>query len=325
MLIHKVVGHACFLLIILLQGCVSVNIIPPPAPLKEHVIEGKGRPKILLLDISGFISQRERGGNILNPAKKPSPVVQVREALQKAGKDNDIAGVIIKINSPGGTVTASDIIYHELLSFKETKKVPIYACITGIGTSGGYYIAAASDAISAHPTAITGSIGVIALKFNTGELLNKIGVENESIKSGEKKDIFSPFRPVTPEERKILQNIIDHLHNRFVDAIFTGRGSLLTKEQIEKLGDGRIYTADQALESKLIDRIEYLDDTVNRMKASLDIKEARIITYYRAGEYAGTIYSAYPAADSSIIGLLSSHQGGFSPLSGIEFLYLWRP
>ena len=136
MLIRKALGLACLLLIILLQGCVSVNIVPPPAPLKEHVIEGRGRPKILLLDVSGFISERERGGNIVNLAKKPSTVVQVREALQKAGRDDDIAGVIIKINSPGGTVTASDIIYHELMSFKERKKVPVYACITGIGTSG---------------------------------------------------------------------------------------------------------------------------------------------------------------------------------------------
>ena len=163
------------------------------------------------------------------------------------------------------------------------------------------------------------------MKFNAEALLNKIGVENESIKSGEKKDIFSPFRPITFEEREIMQNIIDHLHNRFIDSIFMQRKALLTKEQIEKLGDGRIFTADQALESKLIDHVGYLDDTVNRMKESLGIEEARIVTYYRSGEYPGTIYSAYPASDSSIMGLLGGQMNGFSPAAGIEFLYLWKP
>ena len=319
----------CSTLIIcfLFQGCISVDmsLMRPPSPLQEHVIEGKGQPKILLLDISGFISERSKGGNIMDLKRKPSLVVQVREALQKAEQDDDISGLIIKINSPGGTVTASDIIYHELVKFRQKNKIPVYACITGVGTSGGYYVASASNDITAHPTAITGSIGVIELKFNAERLLNKIGLEDETIKSGDKKDIFSPFRPITFEEREILQTIIDHLNNRFVDAVFAGRKDLLTKEQITKLGDGRIYTAQQALDSGLIDHIEYLDDTVIRMKNNLDIENARIITYYRAGEYPSTIYSSSPSDNSTILGLLGGQTSGFSPLSGVEFLYLWRP
>ena len=313
--------------IILLYGCISVNVslTPSSAPLKEHVVEGEGAPKILLLDISGFISQKGRGGSLLNLEKKPSTVVHVREALKEAEKDDNIAGVIIKINSPGGTVTASDIVYHELLNFKKKKKVPVYACITGTGTSGAYYIAAAADTVISHPTAITGSIGVIALKFNIEALLNKIGVDNETIKSGEKKDIFSPFRPITPEERELMQGIIDHLYGKFVDAIFTQRKDLLTKEEIVQLGDGRLYTADQALELKLIDHIEYLDDSIQRMKQALNIEDARIITYNHSGKYNGTIYSSYTPNNSSILGLLGGEPNGFSPLSGIEFLYLWRP
>ena len=327
MLMPSLLRFSVLIFIILLQGCISVNmsLTAPPAPLLEHVIEGSGQPKILMLNISGFISERERGGSILSLKKRPSLVVMVREALQKAEKDNKIAGIILKINSPGGTVTASDIVYHEIIKFKKKRKIPVYACITGIGTSGGYYIAAAADDITAHPTAITGSIGVIALKFNAEALLGKIGIENETIKSGDKKDIFSPFRPITFEEREILQEIIDHLHNRFVDSIFIQRKDLLTKDQIYKLGDGRIYTAEQALDSKLIDHIGYLDDTVERMKKSLDIDKARIITYHRSGEYPGTIYSAYPSDNSTILGLMGGRINGFSPLSGVEFLYLWRP
>ncbi len=326
-MIRKFLTCHILLSIILLQGCISVNVslIPSPAPLKEHVIEGEGKPKILLIDISGFISQKGRGGSLLDLEKKPSTVVHVREALKEAGKDNDIAGVIFKINSPGGTVSASDIIYHELLAFKEKNKIPVYACITGTGTSGAYYIAAAADTIISHPTAITGSIGVIALKFNIESLMNKIGVDNETIMSGDKKDILSPFRPITPEERELMQGIIDHLYGRFVDSIFSQRKDMLTKEEIIKLGDGRLYTADQALELKLIDHIEYLDDSINRMKQELNIKDASVITYNHSGNYNGTIYSSYYPDNTSILGLLGGTPKGFSPLSGVEFLYLWRP
>lgn len=327
MFIQKFIQWPVLIFVFLLQGCISVNVslVRPTVPLREVVVEGEGQPKILLLNISGFISEKARGGTILNPEKTPSPIVHVREALQKAGQDDEIAGVIININSPGGTVTASDIIYHEIVNFKQNNQVPVYACITGMGTSGGYYVAAATDKIIAHPTAITGSIGVIALKFNVKALLDNIGIENETIKSGDKKDLFSPFRPSTPEEREIMQGIINHLHGRFVNAIFAQRKDIITKEQIEKLGDGRIYTAAQALELKLIDHIEYLDDAVNRMKKSLDIEEARIITYSRSGDYPGTIYSAYTSNKSSILDLLSGQTNSISPLSGVEFLYLWKP
>ncbi len=103
------------------------------------------------------------------------------------------------------------------------------------------------------------------------------------------------------------------------------RKDLLTKEQITKLGDGRIYTAQQALDSGLIDHIEYLDDTIIRMKNNLDIENARIITYYRAGEYPSTIYSSSSSDNSTILGMLGGQASGFSPFSGVEFLYLWRP
>jgi len=307
-------------------GCTFLNIslVQAPSPLKEHVIEGKGRPKILLLDVSGFISERERGGT-LSLGKRPSTVSQMKEALQKAEKDENISGVIVKINSPGGTVTASDIVYHELVKFKQERHVPVHACITGLGTSGGYYIASAADKIIAHPSAITGSIGVIAIKFNIEGLLTKIGVEEETIKSGDKKDIFSPFRPNTPEEKEILQSIIDNLHVRFVDVVFAQRQGKLSREDLEILTDGRIYTADQALASKLIDHIEYLDDTIEGMKETLGIEHARIVTYYRKGEYPGTIYSAHRGNSPSFMGLLNNHSEGSSPFSGVEFLYLWNP
>lgn len=305
----------------LVSGCTmfNVNVVPQAKPLKEKVVEGEGRPKLLLLDIGGFISESEHEGRLLS-GEKPSTVSQVKEALMKAEKDDDLAGIILRINSPGGTVAASDIIYHEIKGFESRKKVPVYTCITGLGTSGAYYIATATDLIVAHPTAVTGSIGVILLGFNLEGLLDKVGISETTIKSGDKKDIMSPFRKSTPEELKIMQNIIDSFAARFRGVVLARRNNRLDEKELKKLADGRIYTADQALSAGLVDRVEYLDDAIDEMKKSLGLKEARIVTYYRQGSYKGSIYSA--AAKE--INLINIDAGGLEMLSSPQFLYLWR-
>ncbi len=308
----------------LLNGCIHVDIpgLQPAGKLHERTIEGEGGAKLLLMDITGFISEKERSSGL---KEKPSMVAEVRETLQKAEKDKDIAGVILRINSPGGTVAASDLILHELLVFKARKKVPVYACITGIGTSGGYYIATAADEISAHPTAITGSIGVLVMHFNVEGLMTKIGVSEKTVKSGEMKDFLSPFRPSTPEEKKIIQEIITKLYQRFTDVVLARPGTPLTRAELERLADGRIFTAEQALAAKLIDRVGYLDDAIEAMKKKLNLKEAKIVAYYRAGSYRGTIYSNSPDDAPRVFNLININADGLDLYADTEFLYLWRP
>ncbi|MDD5169599.1 MAG: signal peptide peptidase SppA, partial [Syntrophales bacterium] len=251
------------MLIALLSGCayVSVNIplTPGPQALKEQDLEGQGNAKILLVDVTGMISEKDKEQSILGSVT-PSMVAQIHEALKKAEQDPAIVGVIVRINSPGGTTTASDLIHHDITRFKNSKHVPVYACITGVGASGGYYIAAAADDITAHPTAVTGSIVVLLLTVNVEGLLQKIGVSELTIKSGDKKDLMSPFRPATPEEKKIVQTVVNQLHQRFKDLIVSRPGSTLSPKEVDTLADGRIYTAEQALSSKLIDHVGYLDD-----------------------------------------------------------------
>ncbi|NTW98896.1 MAG: signal peptide peptidase SppA [Geobacteraceae bacterium] len=303
-------------------GCAYVNVplIPPPAPLEEQVLEGDGTRKILLLDISGTISEQEKSGDLLGRST-PSMVSLIRESLHKAESDKDLAGVILRINSPGGTVTASDIIHHDISEFKKRTKVPVQACIMGTGTSGGYYIAAAADRITAHPTAITGSIGVILMKFNVEGLMGKIGVEEQTVKSGDKKDIMSPFRRATPEEVRLGQEIIDQLYGRFLDIIMARSGNTLSREELRKVADGRIYTAGQALQAGLIDTTGYLDDVIKGMRESIGDEKARVVTYYRAGSYKGSIYAG-AAGKEGVVELLG---GGVDILSGGGFMYLWRP
>ncbi len=308
----------------LLTGCaISIPLLPRPEPLREQVIEGKGPAKILLMDITGFISERDKESGLLG-SSSPSMMSQVRETLQKAENDTDIIGVIIRINSPGGTITASDIIHHDIVRFKDRKKVPVYACIMSIGTSGGYYIAAAADNITAHPTSITGSLAVMMMTMNIEGLMNKIGVSELTIKSGEKKDLLSPFRPATPEEKQIVQTIINQFHKKFVDTILARPGNTLSRKDIELLADGRIYSSEQAFTAKLIDRVGYLDDVIAEMKKKVGVTDAKVITYYHPGSYKGTIYSNSAAESTRAMGIFSGGNS-FDWLGETQFLYLWRP
>jgi len=309
-----------FIIFLLAEGCayVSIPLISPVRPLDEIKLEGKGRDRILLIDISGAISSEKRRSLVGRDNEPDSPVARLKEELEKASADNRIKAVILKINSPGGTVTACDIMYREILKFKKKKNVFVAACLMDIAASGGYYIANAADIIIAHPTTVTGSIGVIALKFNIKGLMEKIGVEEESIKSGDKKDIFSYWRGITDEERAIMQGIIDSMYGQFLSAIDQGRKNLSLNE-IKPLADGRIYTARQALDHKLIDGIGYLDDVINMSKKTAGIEKARVITYHRPSVYKSNIYSQ---ASINIFGLGENNMFEYLP---VQFLYLWNP
>lgn len=321
----RVLNVLCVLcMFFMVSGCafVTVPLLPTAQPLKEQVIQGKGSAKILIMDITGFISEKQKESML--GTVTPSMVVQVREILQQAEKDSSIAGVLIRINSPGGTITASDIIHHEISGFKARKKIPVHACIMSLGTSGGYYIAAATDRIIAHPTSLTGSVAVIMMSFNVEGLMGKIGVTEQIVKTGDKKDMMSPFRPATPEEKKIVQDIINQYHKRFVDIILARPGNTLNRKEMETLADGRVYTADQALAAKLVDRIGYIDDVITGLKKEMGVEDARIVTYDRPGGYKGTIYSSSSAEPARIMSLLDGGVGS-DWFGESQFMYLWRP
>ena len=303
-----------------IEGCVSVNI-PRVGPLTEHIIGGKGADKILIMDISGVILDKEEE-NLIGLKTVTRLTARIREELDKASEDKGVKAVVLRINSPGGTVTTCDIINHELKNFKKKTGKIIVAEFMDIAASGGYYIAAASDRIVAHPTNITGSIGVVAYKINASGLLEKIGISNETIKSGDKKDIGSPLRPMTSEEREILQGIIDSLYNRFLDAVAEGRKEI-AREELKRIADGRVYTAEQALKLKLIDHIGYLDDAIEVAKDGAGIKDATIITYARPGSYKSNIYAAWDMPDT--LNLVNIDAGSFIGFPGIRFMYLWMP
>jgi len=318
----RVIGAAA-LLFICGCTCFSIPLMERDRELDETVVSGKGRDKILLMDISGTISSREKRGAI-SFRSEDSIVSRVREELTRSAKDSRIKGLIVRINSPGGTVTASDIIYTEIKRFKEEKKVPVVAAITELAASGGYYVAVAADTIVAHPTSVTGSIGVIAVKFNAQGLMEKIGVVDETFTAGDKKDLFSPMRPVTDEERDIIQGMLNSFHKRFKDLVLKGRPSL-TAADIDRLADGRVYTADQALATKLVDEIGYLDDAIAVVKKGAGIKDARVIMYHRPWGYKNNIYSQLLGPEVENVNLINLDLSWLLGEAGLHFMYLWAP
>lgn len=304
---------------IFLSGCVVISL-PTTEPLAEKVIGGSGDAKVLLIDISGVITDADRDKGLFST--KQNMTARIKEELDKASVDEDVKAVILRIDSPGGAVTTSDIIAHEIKKFKDKKKVPVIAELMDVAASGGYYIAVASDRIIAHPTTVTGSIGVVAFSVNASGLLEKVGIANQTIKSGDKKDIGSPLRPMTADERVILQSIIDDLYERFLDIVMDGRKGSFTRDELKTIADGRVFTARQALDLKLIDEIGYLDDAVEAAKSRAGIKEARLITYALPRSYRNNIYSSLEELPVSI-NLVNIDAFSFTGRLGMSFMYLW--
>ena len=309
-----------FWVVILSYSCALIKVSSQIESFEEIVVEeGSAVEKILLIDIDGPISNRPKK-TLVGFRSDTGMVDRIREILKKAEKDKNIKGILLRVNSPGGTVTSSDIIYHEIKSFKERFKVKVYVSVIDVAASGGYYVALAGDSIMVHPTSLVGSIGVLALKLNLEGLMDKVGVEWEVVKSSKKKDFMSPFRPLTKEERELFQETIDRYYDRFVDLVVLNRDGLDVKE-VRALADGRVYNARQALNNHLVDSIGYLKDLVELAKKELDQPDLKVVTYSRPREYKSNYYSSMGSAPK--INLINLDLGFDWNLISPQFLFLW--
>ena len=306
-------------------GCsvISIDLAPRIRPLEEETVEGSGDAKIVMMDLSGFLSDESTSSllNLTTPPARVPLLVRVREELKKAAKDDKVKALVVRVNTPGGTVTASDVIYRELELFRKEKPIPIIAVMMDVAASGGYYVALAADTIVAHPTSVTGSIGVVMLTFNAEGLMQKVGVAATAVKSAERKDMGSPFRAMTPEERAIFQSVIDDLYRQFVVKVVARRK--LTEAQARTLADGRVYTAEQARAHGLIDQIGYMPDALELARKAAGVEQARIVVYHRPRQYRATYYAEAQQGEGG--GLLSSGALGAVLGPGPKFLYLWLP
>ncbi len=201
--------------------------------------------KIAIVEVKGVIAQS----------------TQVIEDLQQYLMDDGVKAIILRVDSPGGGVGPSQEIYREIMRIRSSSKKKVVTSMGSVAASGGYYIACASDRIVANPGTITGSIGVIMQFSNLEDLLKKIGVKGVVIKSGEHKDIGSPFREMTPEEKKLMQEVLDNVHQQFIQAVADGRK--LDKSKVAEIADGRIMTGEQAKNLGLVDQLGNLQDTID--------------------------------------------------------------
>jgi protease-4 len=240
------------------------------------------------------------------------------ERLRGYAEDQAVRAIVVRINSPGGAVAPSQEIFAEIRRLRSETEKPIVASLDSVAASGGYYIAAACEPIVSNPGTITGSIGVILQWFNMEELVRWAKLEPQTITAGAMKDAGSPFRDLSDDERAYIQRITDQLHGQFIRAVTEGRKGKLTQGEVEKLADGRVFTGEEALQLKLVDRIGTLQDAIELAAERGGIRgEPRVI--YPRRERPGLLDVL--AGETSIKGVVQEVIG--KPIGETRFLYRW--
>ncbi len=310
-----------------LTGCVSVDLEGVFRPeVREHVVEQATQStsnKILLLDLTGIISS---DGLVGLPFVSESTPDLVKLALNRAERDSHVRAVVLRLDSPGGGVGATDSVYHELVAFKQRTGLPVLAAINGLGCSGGYYVACAADRIYVCPTGVVGSIGVIARFPRLRGLADKIGYDEVVLKTGAMKDLANPLRDMAPAERDVLQGLIDAMYARFLAVVVAGRsGQFPTVDALRPLADGRVFTPEQARAAGLVDGIAHLPDVIAAARTAAGIPAAHVITYAGGRGTDANIYSRGAPGLSPQVNLVNVDLAAGLPRAGYGFHYLWLP
>lgn len=273
---------------------------------------GTGTTKVVRIVFSGIMTRQLDGGFFGSIDPIESTLRQIRAARQ----DESVAGILLEIDSPGGEVTAADEIHRELMQFKESRDGRVItALVHDMAASGGFYIALPADRIVAQPTALVGSIGVLLQTINIQGLGEKLGVTDTTIKSGRNKDMLNPFQAVDPEQVKLLQLSIDAMHSRFVDLVAQGRN--LSAKKVRPLADGRLFTAQEALDKHLVDAIGYWDEALEEMAQLLGVESIRVVAYR---DDTGLFQRLFGVQSP-----LPTLQSLLSAATTPRRLYLWRP
>ena len=316
--------------VVLSAGCTRWRFIVDAVPVDDELTEtevlrdagaGSGSAKVALIDVKGLIIDAERGrilGRIENP------VSRLAEGLKRAENDSKVCAVIIRVNSPGGTVTASDMMYREIVKFKTRSSKPVVILMGEVAASGGYYVACAGDEIIAYPTTVTGSIGVIIQTFNFSEGMGRIGIRADAITSGPNKATGSPFLPMSREHRALLQGIVDEFYENFV-AIVTENRPAVSSDDLAWITDGRVITGRRAVEVGIVDRLGDLQTALDASKRLAGVDRARLVKYHHPTDYVGSPYATAPMPPAGgQVNLLQLNLGAW-PDRSAGFYYLWDP
>jgi protease-4 len=322
-----------------LAGCgkrtIRLDFVPSDQKLEEHTIETADAgiltgDKIAMLTVSGMIANMKASSLLTQGA---NPVSDFRQTLDEVAKDPAVKAVVLRINSPGGTVTASSMMYHDVLNFKKKTGKPVVVCMMDLCASGGYYLSCAADYRIAYPTTITGSIGVIVETININGTLKKIGVATESVKSGPNKDMMSPFKlpadpdaPLSERDRELMQALVNQFYEGFKNVVKESPQHIAEKDWAT-VTDGRVVSGVDAVKYGLIDEVGDLDRAIAKAKELSHIQKARIVVYTREDDVKGSIYASGPDKNAQPqVNMLNLNLdlGGLVPSGRSQFLYLWQ-
>lgn len=277
-------------------------------------------PKIAVVDVDGLLLNMDMTGLY---SLGENPVSLFREKLDAIAADTCVTAVVVRINSPGGGVTATDIMWRDLYAFRARTCRPLIACLMDLGAGGAYYLATAADLIVAHPTSITGGIGVILNRYNLNGPMGYFSLQALPIKAGKNIDLGNEIeQEPAPERRQLLQAMADEFHQRFRQVVQQARPGVDAADATTF--DGRVFTARQALERRLIDRIGYLDDAVALARELAGVESGRVVLYHRCNDRAHSPYAITPNVPLQNT-VLPISVPGLDRSRLPTFLYLWQP
>ena len=294
------------------------RLTPVVASFLPHRGHNPRAATVAIVDVDGLLLDTDATGL---GSWGENPVSVFRERLNAIECDPRICAVVVRINTPGGSVTATDIMWRDLTAFKQRTCLPVVACLMDTAAGGGYYLATAADTIIAHPTTVTGGIGCILNVYNLQDLMAQFNIVGAPIKAGSNIDLGSPIKELNTEKRKLLQNMADEFQARFKDVVLQGRPDVDGK--LETTFDGRVFTASQAKQLHLIDQIGYLDNAVAaaRMQAGVDC--VNVIFYHRRDDAPLSEYAITPNTPLQK-GLIPVNVPGLDRSKLPCFLYLWQ-
>ena len=279
---------------ILPGGCTIVVPLGGSRPAMQEVIAQPGsRDKIAIIPITGIIQSTESKSVLRS---RPSPVASLASRLRLAEQDAAVKAVLLTINSPGGSVAASDLLYHQLRDFRERSGKLVVAQLLDVGASGGYYSALAADEIHALPTSITCSIGVIVVQVSADKLLRNHGLEINAYTSGERKDAGAPYKAASIKDKQLFTTLVSDFSQQFFELVTDRRSP---DADAREYTQGGVCTANQALEWGLIDGIHYPEETIERIRDNLKLDQPTLVNYEYQHSNNPSLYQASLQAGGS--------------------------
>ncbi len=334
-LAFRTVCLAC--LCITLAGCGAPSFLITPVSshhtLREEIVqEGKGwsAGKVAIIEVEGMLANVRTGGFLQASENTLSLFTQ---ELEKAEKDAEVKAIVLRINSPGGTVTASDTMYQMIRRFKEKTHKPVVAATQEVAASGAYYVSCAADRIVAHPTSVVGSIGVIFSNFDVADGLANIGIMSRAVHSGTLKEMGSPFKHETSLEKAVMQEMVNEYYIRFTGVVKENRPRVAEipppppatqPSTYAGIFSGRVWSGAKAVELGLADQTGMLPDAIDLARQLAKAPNAKAVLYKRPFGYGGSIYarSQTPEPQATVLQL---NLPGASALLPSGFYYLWQP